>query len=164
MNNSGELRRLLAGPEHDEKPSGQIAEFVIECKIESTKTLLAARIVWRIVLEQSFSSNLNLEKWHNILPHWFVEKCEAEITIEEALHRRTLSIEERIRLSEKWSLSAWVHWLQPEERQWSWWKAEIVSSRLLKLKVVAQDFPFPNGSLEWLFKCCGAVSIELSSD
>ena len=161
MNNMDELRRLLTGPNLGEKPSGLLVEVAVECNANASQVLHAAQEVWSIVLKQSEPGGLNLEEWRRILPSWFVEKCGPEIGMDEALRRRALPIEERMRFAETWSLGAWVHWLKPSERHWAWWNAEIRSPQSLCVQVVVSGFPFPTGSLQWLLKCCGAKAAEV---
>lgn len=161
MNNADELRRLLSGPQPGEKPLGLLAELEAECETDAAKILDAAREVWAIALKQADPGSITLEEWRTLLPRWFVEKCGPEISMDEAVRRRALPMEERMRLAETWSLGAWVHWLKPSERQWSWWSAEIGSPRSLRMNVVVSGFPFPAGSLQWLLKCCGAKSVEV---
>ena len=161
MNNTDELRRLSGGPHPSERPSGLLAEIDVVCDTDADKVLAAVREVWAIALKQADPGNTSLEKWRSLLPRWFVEKCEPEISMEEAMRRRALPMEERMRLAETWSLGAWVHWLKPSERQWAWWSAEIGSPRSLRVNVVVSGLPFPAGSLQWLLKCCGARSAEV---
>jgi hypothetical protein len=161
MNDEDELRRINDGPRPGENPSGLLADFQVDCEPDAVETLRSAREVLRVALRQPDPGSVTLEQWRHILPAWFVEKCGPEISMEEAVRRRALSMEERARLAETWSLSAWVYWLKPSERQWSWWDANVISRRIIQTRVVVTGFPFPSGSLQWLFKCCGAKSFDL---
>jgi hypothetical protein len=161
MCDADELRRILNGPRPGETAPGLLADFHVECRQEAEQVLKSARDVLLAALGHSAQDALTLEQWRAVLPTWFVEKFAPEISMDEAVRRRSLPMEERARLAENWSLGAWVHWLKPSERQWVWWDAEVTSTRLLRVKVVVGGFPFPSGSLKWLFECSGASSFEL---
>lgn len=159
MGNEAELRRLLAGPLDNEAPSGFLVDYIAACVPDSATTLRRAKEVWAIVLAHNIQG-LSLGQWRDLLPEWFIAHCGPEISMEEALRRRALSMEERVRYAQTWSLSAWVHWLQPAERHWSWWTATTISPSALRITVAASSHPFPSGSLEWLFRCCGAYQFD----
>jgi hypothetical protein len=162
MSRVDELERIERGPRPGEKLPGLVAEFNVECERNSAETLRCAKEVLLAALREDDPGGLALEAWRKILPPWFTMKFSPEITMEEAVRRRALPMEERMHLAETWSLAAWVHWLKPSERQWEWWDAEVISPRSLHVKVVVSGLPFPSGSLQWLFKCCGATSFELT--
>jgi len=160
LNNIDEIQRVLHGPQEGEKPAGMLDEIVIKCANNAIKTLNAAREVWIIALQQPEPMALTLEEWRKILPRWFVEKCFPEISQEEALRRRALPMEEKIRFAEMWSLDAWLFWLKPSERQWRWWSSDLIDDTTIRLRVVVGDTPFASGALKWLFKCSGAQFVE----
>jgi hypothetical protein len=160
MNSTEEIRRVSFGPKAGEKPDGLLADFLVEG--ENAETILtSAREAWRAAIEQNDPAGLSLAAWRQVLPYWFIDRCGPEISIEEAVRRRSLPMAERVKLAETWSLSAWVHWLRPTERQWVWWDAHVTSPRSLRVVVVVKGYPFPAGSLQWLLKCAGAESVEL---
>jgi hypothetical protein len=161
---ANERNRLLVGPEPGEQPAGILVEVAAECEVDAGVVLNGVREVWGAVLDQPDPSRLTVKEWTELLPQWFVDRCGPEIAMTEALRRRALPMEERLRLAEEWSLGAWVHWLSPAERSWAWWSAQIDSSKALRITVVVTGLPFPSGSLRWLLKCCGATSIDLLND
>lgn len=161
MTNDSELKRLLAGPSLGENAPGLLVQVLVDCEMDATELLQAIREVWAIVLKQSDPESMNLDQWRAMLPNWFVRKFGPEISMEEAVRRRALPMQDRIRLSEEWSLSAWVHWLKKSERHWRWWSCEIASSDELRISVVVDGLPFPSGSLCWLLKSCGASEVEI---
>jgi hypothetical protein len=57
-------------------------------------------------------------------------------------------------------VSAFVHWFRPGERYWYWWDAEVKDTNTIHIKVIVQDEPFPWGSLDWLLRAAGALSVE----
>ena len=162
MSKVDELKRIESGPPPGEKPLGLVAEFDVDCERNSIETLQGAKEVLLAALRQADTGGVTLEAWRNILPRWFVEKFAPEIAPEEAVRRRSLPMEERMQLAETWSLGAWVYWQKPSERQWEWWDAEATSPHSLRVMVIVAGFPFPSGSLQWLFRCCGATSFELA--
>ena len=105
----------------------------------------------------------SVSEWRAILPRWFVEACSEEITKEEAERRRLLPISDREKLSERWSVGAWVHWMKPEERQWYWWDATMESSDFIELFLEVSGFPVPAGSLKWLLMASGALASEIDN-
>lgn len=159
MNSTREINRLSNGPKLGEQPDGLLVDFIAEGE-NAVVILEAAREVWGAVIKQHDPASLTLDKWHQILPDWFIRKCSPEISREEAIRRRSLPMDERLKLAENWSLGAWVYWLKPSERQWEWWDAKVLSPRSLRVIVLAKGCPFPAGSLEWLLKCSGARSVE----
>ena len=159
MNITEEKRRLSTGLQAGEKPNGLLVKFLAE-GTDAEMILTLTREAWRAAIEQPEPASLSLDVWRQVLPLWFVDKCDPEITIEEAMRRRSLPMKERLRLAEIWSLGAWVHWLKPNERQWAWWDAQVISPRSLHVVVLVNGCPFPAGSLLWLLKCAGAESIE----
>lgn len=81
-----------------------------------------------------------------------------------------LSEEEKQRKGNSaWTLSAWLYWLEPENREWFWWKAyefddeEIKNTHFL-IEVTVYNQPFLWGSLKWLFKACGAIDVVSTDD
>lgn len=145
-----------------EKEKGKFyVDFEVKCSENASSVLDNCKEIMRIVLRETENKNLALEEWMLILPNWFVKGCSKEMTEEEIAHRVTLPIEERVRLSEEegWSLSDWLYWLKPEQRQWYWWNSEIIDSNTFKITVECFGSPFPWGALEWLVKSAGAIEI-----
>lgn len=63
-------------------------------------------------------------------------------------------------MNERWSVGAFVFWFTPAERFWFWWSAKIENPDLFQVEVIAIDLPFPWGSLDWLLRASGAISVE----
>jgi hypothetical protein len=70
-------------------------------------------------------------------------------------------MDERVRLSQRWSVSAFVHWFKPGERYWFWWDSTIFNNDTLQIEVIADESPFPYGALEWLLRASGATDAEI---
>lgn len=158
MTTGKELDRLTSGPAPGEQPEGLLAQLVAHCDGDATAVLERAREVLSVVLKQP--EPLPLEQWRNKLPDWFVQKCAAEITREEAERRRHLPMDQRASLAQNWSLSAWLYWLRPDERPWRWWNAEVTSPDFLRVCLVVPGLPYPSGAIEWLIRCGGASVVE----
>lgn len=102
-----------------------------------------------------------------VLPAWFVEGCAPEPTDEDDARwlawwrsldpaARTAAAAER-----PWSLSAWLQWMRPQERQWWWWDDEQVDDCRCLIRVVTEGWPAPLGSLLWLIKVAGGTEVEV---
>jgi hypothetical protein len=146
-----EISRLREGAK-ESLPAGKIlATFVAPCNGDAPRILDRCKQVLRVVLQASAEDWPSTDAWRSRLPEWFVEVCSEEISQAEAERRLRLSLKERISLSQRWTVSAFVHWFRPEERYWYWWDAEVKDTNTIHIKVIAQDEPFPWGSLDWLF-------------
>jgi hypothetical protein len=158
----GELARLLLGAEDDARPGGiGTVRFVVTCPGDAPDVLSRGRKALECVLRGGTDPWPSLEQWRTVLPSWFVERCAPETTREQEERRLTLPIEERQRLvdAEGWCVSAWVYWFQPDERQWFWWDAAVLDDNTIIVAVEVEGWPFPWGSLAWLFRAAGATDI-----
>lgn len=163
MTARGEIGRLLLGVEDTAKPGGiGTVRFVVKCSGDAIDVLGRAKTVLEKVLRTTTVPWPSLDEWRRLLPSWFVERCAPEISQEEAERRVGLPDEEQERLEqvEGWSLSAWLFWFQPEERQWAWWDAIVKADDTIIAAIEVDGWPFPWGSLEWLFLACGALGVE----
>lgn len=172
-----ERDRLNRPPDSNVRATGiGIARFVVSCESNAINVLNLAKETLQIVTSYYEVDWPSLEKWKKILPHTFVNNCIPEITKEESdqkiAFRNSLSWEEQAKLlaeDEKWSLDAWLYWLEPENREWFWWKAyefddeEIKNTHFL-IEVTVYNQPFLWGSLKWLFKACGAIDVVSTDD
>jgi len=162
-----ERRRLMHGPRPGEKPSGLgTVRFRVRCPGNAEQVLEKAKAVLNIVNQRSSSDWPSEEEWRRALPAWFVSRFAPELSqerAEEELRRwRALSREEQIRWEEEqeWSLSNWIYWFQPGNRQWYWWDGIAVDADTLIVAVEVKDWPFPWGALRWLFRALGAYRVE----
>jgi len=166
-----ELRRVSSGPMEGDKSGGVgSVRFVVPCQGDAALVLARAKSVLTIILQQQGENWPSFERWSQLLPKWFVEKCAPETTSEEALKklaaRRTLPADERARLvrEEPWELADWIHWFEPDDRCWFWWDGAVVDENHLLVAVEIMEWPFPWGSLAWLFRAAGAVSVAPEKD
>lgn len=171
MAHDEEMRRLLDGPRPAERPHGiGLVQLVAHCEGDASEVLKRVREVLSVVLASEPANWPPADAWRSILPAWFVSACAPEVTHAEAIaaveRRRErwqgLSVEEQSREVEqmRWSLSAWIHWFSPGQREWFWWDAEVSEFDTLHIRVEIDGHPFPSGSLRWLLKAAGARSVE----
>lgn len=157
-----EINRLLNGVEESNKATDKLlVDFEVKCEKNAKIVLERCKEVLKIVLGKSEAEWPSISEWRHLLPQWFIERCAREISMEEAERRLTLTIEERKEITrvEGWRLSAWIYWFNPEEKQWFWWDAKIHDEDTIKITVECLYWPFPWGTLEWLFISSGAESI-----
>jgi hypothetical protein len=167
MNSNQELRRLRYGPRVTESIGGLgTVRFVVHCPRNADKVLNRAKEVLELVLSHSTDPGMTIDKWRMLLPEWFIGMCGDELTREEAdkwlLWWKALSPQEQIRVEREqaWSLSDWLYWFKPEQREWHWWDATIENANTIRLAVIVEEWPFPWDALRWLFTASGASSLE----
>jgi hypothetical protein len=158
--NQEEINRLHKGTKEPPPRGKMIANFIARCNGDATVVLDRCKQVLGLVLQPDTEDWPSTDAWRSILPEWFIEKSAEEISQEEAERQLHLPMEERIRLSQRWSVSAFVHWFQASERYWYWWDAVVMDANTLQIEVIVDDLPFPWGGLEWLLKASGALSVE----
>lgn len=170
-----ERDRLIVPPQPMEKASGAgIARFVVSCN-DVPSVLNLAKEVLTIVNNHSTQSWPSLNEWSDMLPSQFVDGCLPELT-ETEREKQTqrwdaLAYEEKLAEAshdDKWTLSSWLSWLEPEEREWFWWDAilfdEPINNSHFLIEVTTLDSAFMPGALKWLFKACGAIDVISEED
>ncbi len=122
--------------------------FLISSRGTTGETVLEnARQVLSIVNENS-ADWPDLSRWQELLPRWFVASCAPEVNAEtsrsEVQAALALPWEERARPSDApWRLSAWLAWLEPSERLWTWWAAMSLDAPRAVVAVECYEWPFP---------------------
>lgn len=171
-----ERERLVNPPTQSEKASGiGIARFIVVCQKDAKEILKLAKEIISIVNGHSLQNWPLFEEWAVILPSKFVNSCQIELTDKEKAESRKrweqLPYDEKIKLSQKddsWSLSSWLSWLEPENREWFWWNAilfeEPLNNTHFIIEVTPLDSPFASGALKWLFKASGALDVISEDD
>lgn len=166
-----ERERLTFSPLSTQKATGiGVARFVISCNSNALDILQLAKKVLLIVNNQSIGLWPSFEHWKKILPVEFVDNCLPELTEQERLESQVkwdrLTYEEKLENAaqdECWTLSSWLAWLEPTEREWFWWNAIVLEPPLdnthFLVEVTPLDSPFMSGALKWLFKACGAKDV-----
>lgn len=155
-----EIRRLQEGPKEAASATGFVVTFVACCAGDSLAVLNRCKQVLSLVLQPDTEDWPSTDEWCSLLPEWFVERSAKEISQQEAERELQLSLKERIQLSQQWSVGAFVHWFQPSERYWGWWDATVKDADTLHIKLIVADQPFPWGSLDWLLRASGALSVK----
>lgn len=164
---SDELRHLQYGPSPGERTGGAgMVEIVAACDGDAEQVLARSREVLGLIVARQSDGWLALEEWRDVLPGWFTNACADEESLEETERWlqwwRRLPPEEQARaVSERsWSLANWLHWLQPEERQWFWWDAAVSGRDMLRVQVEVSSWPAPLGALEWLLRAAGGKRVS----
>jgi len=159
---------LASGADASEKPSGIGVQFAISCPFGADEVLTKAKDILKIVGDAAiagwpFNKNIIVK-----LPDWFTAACSPEMSPEDAQRWltwwRSLSPREqrKAELEKGWSLENWLYWMEPDNRQWFWWDAKIIDNDIA-LAIEVEGWPFPWGSLRWLFLASGASAIETES-
>lgn len=163
-----ELRHLLIGASPIDIPEGLgLVEVNCYCPGNADVVLSKSREVLEVVLKQSELEWLSDDDWQKLLPEWFVQRCPEEKTEEESEQWlqwwRGLEPEEQLRETRRleWTLTGWIPWFLPDERQWFWWNAIVESNKLLRVVIAIEAWPFPWGSLAWLLRASGATKVKI---
>lgn len=160
-----ELRHVTEGFRPGEVPGGAGLVEIIVHGTDARSVLARVREVLHAVLDQSGSGWPDVADWRHLLPEWFVVASAPEHT-----HRdnedwltwwRQLSPDERVKVEQDqpWSLTDWLHWMQPDNRTWFWWDADVEDEHTMKVYVEVIGWPAPLGALEWLLKAAGASEV-----
>lgn len=166
---SEELRHLVDGPREVEMAGGVgLVEVAVTTSGDSSDLLCRCREVLRAVLEVAGSGWPPQDVWARRLPDWFVQGCAGEVSAEQDAEWlawwRGLDGEARARAARErpWSLADWLHWLQPEERQWYWWDGVRQGPHKVLVLVEVPGWPVPLGALEWLLRVAGAEAVSVA--
>jgi hypothetical protein len=136
------------------------------CPGNAADVLARCREVMSVVLEYQTGEWPDVEAWRRLLPDWFVEACvdeSAEETERWLAEWRSLPPDQQAAADEgkPWSLSDWLYWLEPDEREWFWWDARVDDENCVRVEVEVAGWPTPLGALAWLLRTAGAVvSVE----
>lgn len=166
-----EQRHLADGPRPGETPGAGGTISVMACGGADAGVVLdGCRAVMSAVLKNSGAGWPSEEEWVSILPGWFVGACGLEMPREDTERWlawwRTLepADRERAEREERWTLADWLYWLEPSERQWFWWGAEIRPDGCLRVTVEVPGRPAALGALDWLLRAAGAGEVVHEED
>jgi hypothetical protein len=157
-----ELRRLQRGPSQDEQAFVIRVSFTAD---DPAAVIARVREVLAAVLARVEAWPTE-ERWPDLLPSWFVERCAPEQPDAAAALARwqALTPEEKLAHSQgPWALSAWLHYFDPTEegggddRSWWWWAAGTDQPGTGWIDVATEGWPFGSGSLYWLIEASGGV-------
>jgi hypothetical protein len=164
-----ELRHLSQGPRAGEVPGGVgLVEVYVSTGGSASDLFSRCREVVRAALVEAAGQEWpSVDAWSQKLPGWFVRACAAEESAEEAARWLTwwrgLDDDARVRAARErpWSLPDWLHWLQPDERQWYWWDAIAHGAHEGRVLVEVPAWPTALGALEWLLRVAGADRVDV---
>ena len=135
-----EIERVKVGSAPGELPvGGLISHVTARCPGNSAEVLERAREVLLSVL-QGLSGTEEGASVSDLIPRWFIDECASG--------------------AGGWTLQNWLHWFTDEDRQWFWWDVDVVSSEVLDISIVTEDWPVPVGSFEWMLRASGATEVE----
>lgn len=163
-----ELERMVESPPLDAKPEGVgIVRFLVRCPLGAGEVLERAKSVLKAIDEATMQGWPMSNGVVPDIPAWFTSACSPEISADQAEQWlawwRGLPPDEQAEVSREksWSLENWLYWMEPENRQWFWWDAMLLKeSDHIALAVEVMAWPFPWGSLRWLFRAAGASAVE----
>lgn len=152
------------GPRDGERPAGAGLLTVVAQTDDPAGVLARARQVMTAVLDAATGPWPSPAAWTDLLPAWFVARCAPERTVEEEerwLARwRAMGPDARRALeAEPWTLGAWLSWLGPDDRPWSWWSGSSAADRCV-VQVEVAGWPVPLGALHELLRAAGAAPVE----
>lgn len=166
-----EAQRLKTSPEPGARPGALgTVQFTAACAGDAPQVLQRARDILAIINARTLATWPTSGEWRALLPQWFLSACAPSKTKEESdrfmAWWRTLPPEEQARVEreEAWSLDAWLYWMTPENRSWTWWDARAFNRDSLIIAVEVKDWPFPWGALRWLFRAAGAENLTADDD
>jgi hypothetical protein len=135
------LRLPQVGAENELAGSKGLLRYVVQAA-EPSVVVGRSTDVLRVVLERSRAWPPPAE-WRRLLPVWFVDACAPDASEQQGA----------------WTLDAWLYWLEPEQRSWFWWGAELTDSGV-EVLVEVDSWPYPDGALRWLLVAAGASRVE----
>ena len=162
-----ELSRLANPRGPTEAPSGVgVVRYVVGHELPGELILTNARSVLAAVDESYLQQPGGAKVLRSSLPHWFTQAFEAPLTDEQAAEQlrrwRNMNVEERAasEQNEKWSIDAWLYWMDPTNREWFWWDAVVLSVNHSAVAVEVTSWPFAWGAFRWLLKASGASRVD----
>lgn len=137
-----EERRRLGEGAAGLEPPGELDSLDVRAA-DPAATLERVREVLDVVVAHGEGGWPEVDEWKRLLPAWFVAACVDDREVQECV-------------LDRWSLRAWLHWLQPDQRHWRWWDAEPAGDGTLRVRLLVLSRPYLRGSLDWLLKVSGA--------
>jgi hypothetical protein len=164
-----ELRRLVkASGSIDARPEGLgVVPFVATSRDDMGDVIRKSIEVLSTVDEHSLQDRWpSVEEWRRILPGWFVDRCAPELSQRDTdawvARWRALSPEQQRdeEARQPWSLADWLYWLEPDRREWFWWKATLRDRNRADIELAVDSWPFPWGAFAWLLRASGADDVR----
>ena len=133
-----ELKRLEEMVERPRPKSGH-SVLSVQCSLAATDVLERVRRILIPLVENSDQiSGRDFDRWAEVLPADFVEKCESD---------------------HDWTVSDVVYWFTDEEQFWSWWGATIDGEKHMMVVLLMDEPMAPTGVLHWILTCAGAIDV-----
>jgi hypothetical protein len=162
-----EAERLKFSPLEGKAPGGVgTVQFTANCDGNAAVVIQRVKEVLATTSQYALSDWPSEEQWKSLLPDWFLSACAPLETKDEAdkfmTWWRSLPPEQQAQAEREkdWSLGAWLYWMDPENRVWTWWDARVMDADRVMVAVEIVDWPFPWGALRWLFRAAGAQQLE----
>lgn len=161
-----ELARLLTGGCADAPPSGMsLFEIDAEASGAARQVLDRSREVLTTILRAMRSAPAGGKASEPALPQWFLDASGPERSPAEArewldeLARMPEAERENAEAAERWSVSDFLYWFEPDQREWWWWGAEVRDEDNVRICLVIREFSVPHEALDWLLRASGAQNV-----
>lgn len=165
--NSAELQRILQDDDSGQRFTETLTDRIIaECPGNADEVLARCKEVLVAILSHGGSPWPSDTGWRELLPSWFIERCAADQTPEEAQAEleswRRLDPDEQADLEaqRQWSVRQLMYWFRPENRSWHWGKACVLDPDTIAVDVEIDAWPYGAGDLIWLLRASGATCAD----
>jgi len=166
-----EEQHILNGVQENERIGGLgTNRFIVYCNKNASLVLQRSKDVLLKVNRIFQKREPDEQEWSSLLPDYFVYRCRPErlrkqIEREHEFDKKIsqyLSPEDNAVWSDivSWELSSWVYWFKEENRYWYWWDSHLHDENHIFVAVEVHEWPYPSENLAWLFRGCGACSVE----
>jgi hypothetical protein len=167
-----ELRRLTTGPAAGERPAGVgIIRLRVSGPTHPAEILQRARQVVTVIDQASLDGWPAAKELVPQLPDWFTAACSEPMSQEQAEEwlawwkRLPAAKQAEAANAKGWSVDNWLYWMEPVNRQWFWWDAQLnAAGEAANVVLDVDDWPAPWGALKWLFRTAGASVVKAEGD
>lgn len=167
MNQSDEMKRVELGPQSDEPAPGLlILPYRARSNGSAAMALDRTKEVVRAVISVPDDQWEDMQSLAQRFPQWFVGSFRPEATRKEeerwlAQWRKASPIDKhRLHEERGWELSGWCYWMEPEHRDWQWWRSEVIHRDEAIVEVAVFEWPFASGALRWILRSSGFSAVE----
>ena len=141
--------------------------FEIDAEATGTaqRVLDRSREVLTAILRAMRSASAGVEAPAPTLPQWFLEASGLERSVveerawQDELARMPQAERENAEAAERWSVSDFLYWFEPDQREWWWWGADVRDEDNVRIYLVIREFSVPHDALDWLLRAAGAQSV-----
>lgn len=139
-------RQRVSGNVDGEAPPPVCVRVVGRCPAGAAESLERVKEVMEVVAAQAHDSWPEQARWRQLLPTWFVELFE------------NLSLDEILADESLWHFESWVEAMRL--RGWEWWSSKLEDDGTWKVFLMAFEWPYSLGPLEYLARVSGASELE----